>query len=617
MINSQSAHAVSNERIPAWAWAFAFALVLIELIASPFAAATLDTARDLHWAHQIASAQNFPLLGPRIADSFHLTPLWFYLLAPPLLLFGSLNAVSVWVGLLAALQYPLALLLGTRLVDWRLGCLFTAMLALPSLASYTLVTWTHISVVGTAVVLFGLALERDWRQPDKRSALWLGLSILFMLQAHPTLLALCWPVIWLWWRSGDRLWRGLWIAVPAALGLGPLWFSLVRNAFEGVSNSPTMPVSFAPLLEAPGLIWRSLVYGSDAAIHLAANDQGLLIGSMRGVLLIVLIAAAFGLFRLFLSSSDQAAARAQRQRRLAVFAVACIVLYGLLVSWMRPFTWWYMMLGIVPPMALLLALGLYRLPKRLSAVLPGMALFYLLGLSISSLVWTGSQGISRHFPVGFLDLKRPAPQQDVDDSPWLPLYAQDRLARFVCSDSHTVTLHGTAAFILDPTGRLLHSLHCPESPEWRILGQSGPQPESAHWLGIRSVALESQPIQAEQSFAGLALLRIDEVLFPRNGLAIGDAGSEKLRGWAGDAMQSHRLRFELDADRRVAVGNAFFWQSRPEWLKIEADGRAARQLANDEVTQVYVCADCAPGSTVEWIFEFNAPVGYPPDIVAF
>lgn len=616
-MNSLPANAVKNDPIPAWAWVFAFALVLIELIAAPFAAATLDTARDLHWAHQIASAQDFPLLGPRIADSFHLTSLWFYLLAPPLLLFGSLNAVSVWVGLLAALQYPLALLLGTRLVNWRLGCLFVATLALPSLASYTLITWTHISVVGTAVVLFGLALERDWRQPDKRSALWLGLSVLIMLQAHPTLLALCWPIVWLWWRGGDRLRRGLLIAVPAALGLWPLWLALVRNAFDGVSHSPALPISFAPLLETPGLIWRSLVYGSDAVIHLVANDNNALIGSMRGVMLVVVLAAALGLYRLFLSSADRTTPQIQRQRQLARFALACIVLYGLLVSWMRPFTWWYMMLGIVPPAALLQALGLYRLPRWPSAFFPGMALFYLLGFGISSLIWTGSQGISRHFPVGFLDMKKPAPQQDVDDSPWMPLYAQDRLARFVCSDTHTVTLHGTVAFVLDPTGRLLHALHCPQSPEWRILGQREPQAESAHWLGIRSAALASQPIQSERTFAGMALVRIDRVLFPQNGLPIGDAGSEKLRGWAGDTIQTHRLSVELAADQRVAIGNAFFWQARHQWLKIEADGRPVQLLANDQVTQVYACTDCTAGSTVEWIFEFNAPVGYPPDIVAF
>ena len=614
-MNSHPASASSNDRIPSWAWAFAFALVLIELIVAPFSAATLDTARDLHWAYQIASAQTFPLLGPRIADSFHLTALWFYLLAPPLLLFGSLNAVSVWVGLLAALQYPLALLLGTRLVNWRLGSLFVAALALPSLASYTMVTWTHISVVGTAVVLFGLALERDWRQPGKRSALWLGLSVLLMLQAHPTLLALCWPLAWLWWRCSDKLWRGLLIAAPAALGLLPLWFSLARNAFDGVSHSPELPISFAPLLETPGLIWRSLVYGADAAIHLAAGDQTGLIFTLRGLLLIVVLAAVAGLISLLLRRSDGSSNSGLR--RLAGLVISSIVLYALLVSWMRPFTWWYMMLGIVPPVALLLALGLYRLPKLLSAVLSAVGLFCWLSVAISSLVWSGSQGISRHFPVGFVDLKEPAPQQDIDDSPWLPLYAQDRLARFVCSDSHTVTLHGTAAFVLDPTGRLLNALHCPESPEWKILGPSKPEDGTGHWLGIRSAALENHPIEIERTFAGLALVNVDQVLFPEDSLAIGDAGSEKLRGWADGANQTYRVRFELDADQYIAIGNAFFWQARHEWLRIEANGRPAQRLTDDEVTQVYVCADCTDASMVEWTFEFNAPVGYPPDIVAF
>ena len=170
---------------------------------------------------------------------------------------------------------------------------------------------------------------------------------------------------------------------------------------------------------------------------------------------------------------------------------------------------------------------------------------------------------------------------------------------------------------MDPTGRLLHALHCPESPEWKILGPSGPEDGAGHWLGIRSAVLEDHPIEIEQTFAGLALVNVDQVLFPEDSLAIGHAGSEKLRGWADGTNQTYRLRFELDADQHIAIGNAFFWQARHEWLRIEANGRPAQRLTDDEVTQVYVCADCTDASMVEWTFEFNAPVGYPPDIVAF
>ncbi|MEM1080706.1 MAG: hypothetical protein AAGH65_03910 [Pseudomonadota bacterium] len=608
---NQPAHHPSRKP-PRGVWCIMLALWLIAVITAIHAAATLDTARDLHWAWQIASGQSFPLIGPLLAQNIHLTPLWFYLLALPLLMLGSLNAASIWVGALAGLQYPLALALGHRLLDWRLGLLLALTLALPSLTSYTLVTWTHISIANTTVLLFALALERDWRTPSISSAVGLGLSVALMTQAHPTLLALTWPVLVSWWRAPDRWCRALVIALPAALGLYPLWLSLGDEALQA-SQVSAGAINAAVVLDAPRLIIHSVVYGTDASLHLIAEGKNGLLVALRMLMLAVGLLAIWGWI-----SGWRKVDRHQNQsiNTWLLALLSSVLVYALAVALMRPVTWWYMMLGLIPPIALMTALGLHQLPSRLGHWSIGTVSVITLSLMSISLVISGTQGISRYFPIGFVNLKQSSPQQDTDNSPWLPLYAQDRVAQAICTEDQIVTLHGTLAFTLDSTGRLLHQLHCPDTPSWQLLGTNPDNPAMhRHWLGIQAKQAATADLAVAQTIAGMALIEVRQVLYPRSGLAMGNAASEQLRGWAQPPASADRLDFTLAGADRVAIGNAFYWQSRPEWIRIDANGSSARLLLDDGVTQVYECASCDGIEAVNWTLEFAAASGYPPDIV--
>lgn len=592
--------------IPAQAWLLALLLLAIEVATAPFSAATLDTARDLHWAWQIARGDAFPALGPRFADRFELGPIWFYLLSLPLLAGGGVTSASVFTALLAALKYPLALVLGNRLGGARLGVAWMCMLALPSLAWFTQMTWTHISPSLTAALLFGLALLADRRQPDSIRAVMLGTAIMLMLHAHPTLLALAWPALWNCWRGPDRIRRAFYMALPIAASLMPVvlahWFAGGTTTLE----APEPVQITAALSTIPTLVWQTFVYGADSAIHLATSALPALRLPMQ---LLAGFAAAIGLIGLGIGLFT-----APAMRRLAGLTVAMLAVYFVFVALARPVTWWYMMLGALAPASLLLALGWSRLPAR---AVQGLALAVLpiAAALLVGLLRTAVADTTRNFPPGLFNLKVTAEQRSISTVPWLPMLAQDRLARELCRADGGVVLHGTLGFVLDPTGRILHGLHCPEVLEWRLGGQDT---NATHAFAL-AADIPGLPVAA-RAF-GLRHYAVASVLYPEEApLPLARAANEKLRGWASGPARTHVVRARLPAGTRLAIANPFHWQAELEIISVRADGQDAQRVAGDVVTQVFAAAPdpARPevASTYEWIVRFRFNDGFAPDLVA-
>jgi hypothetical protein len=117
-----------------------------------------DLARDLYYGYRIATGQEWVAIGPRVAVGWHLGPVWYYLLARPMFTLGSIAGVVTWVGLLAALKFPLACLLGREVLDAWLGPAWAVALALPGLSSFESIRVAHPSLVAVAslAVLYAL-----------------------------------------------------------------------------------------------------------------------------------------------------------------------------------------------------------------------------------------------------------------------------------------------------------------------------------------------------------------------------------------------------------------------------------------------------------------------------
>lgn len=238
---------------------------LMGLLASP----TVDSIRDVYQAYFIASGQHWPLLGPQLAETIHLGPVWFYLLALPALLGDNWHAVSVFVFALSGLKFYLAWYLGKQLYSPALGLAFALMLALPSWSSTQLLIWTHTSVLETAILAYLLLLRGSLLYARDRSWLCLGTGYSLAIHAHPTAAPFGWLMIFaasavrrrprlvLWWLLGFAI-----PIVPYAL------FQLIHglpdlpglNQYAGTKFAPGGLSEFARLIYSVVVVGPNLFY---------------------------------------------------------------------------------------------------------------------------------------------------------------------------------------------------------------------------------------------------------------------------------------------------------------------------------------------------------------------
>ena len=90
-------------------------LLLMALYVAGYAwsAPHTDSADELMRGYEMARGLAVPLQGPPLGQVLHLGPAWFWLMAPPLLLWKSWLAGALWVGFVASLKFPLAYACGS------------------------------------------------------------------------------------------------------------------------------------------------------------------------------------------------------------------------------------------------------------------------------------------------------------------------------------------------------------------------------------------------------------------------------------------------------------------------------------------------------------------------
>lgn len=182
-----------------------------------------DTYRDLWYAASIAEQLAFPLEGPGIYRTFHLGPLWFYVLAAASLVARLPESAVLLIAALSAAKFPLAYAVGTLAIDRRTGLIAMLVLALPGWWLMELAVLTHTSATSSAVLLVLLFSIRAARNRHLREYIVLGAAIALALHAHPTTAAISGPAL-LYAVSKARGHRWATIAattVPSLLLLAP------------------------------------------------------------------------------------------------------------------------------------------------------------------------------------------------------------------------------------------------------------------------------------------------------------------------------------------------------------------------------------------------------------
>lgn len=379
-------------------------LMLVQVACAIFSStASTDTNRDIYFAQQIASAREFPLLGPQINGMLHMGPVWFYVLAPAAWLVPNAAAVTACMAFIGALQFPLAYCLGTHFGSPREGLLFVLALAAPGFMAVSLVSLTHTIAVIPSLLLGVFAAMAYRARPDWKRASWLGVVSALALNAHPTTLPVL-AALLLWSAIGARGLRHVFlhaaiVAAVVALSFAPMLYAQWRDGFADAATTAQYvhaTLALPSLSKGLFLVYAILDYGPKYMARFWLDMPAVGARWLMAVWAGVVVAAGFGLVARFL--------REPRARRLIALLLGILVLQSIFVCAIRTDMPPWMIYAQWPLIAALLALGLDWICRKGRYGRAAVAAALIVTTAWSFAIWT-------HMAMGgsdFVEMK-PAP----------------------------------------------------------------------------------------------------------------------------------------------------------------------------------------------------------------
>jgi len=556
-------------------FAWAVVALLAATDAAPYFVAFIeaDFARDLHAALGIVQGRAFPLEGPVISATAHLGPAWYYALALPMALGGSLTAVVAAIAIVSCLQYPLAYVLGREAIDRSAGLAFAIALASPGIGSLASVWIAHPSVTVTLTLATLLCL---WRAHAHASPAWLagsGAAFGLALHAHPTTLPLAIPAavvaVEVVRRRGASGVAGA--AAAVALAAAP-FLPLLAGYREQVDDALALSARIsddARTLDVPSMVtvaWNFAWRVPDLVVGTWVSSAGTPLYAWRAFLAATTAAAASGAALLLMRGRPA-------ERRALLLAAGALVAGLLFVIAIREVTRFYMLYAVLPALALSVALGLVGLARyggRGGAI---VAPALLAGI----VAWALVVGVARVARAVDDDLRLPAllgahvDLRHVQDAPYVRLtYLSvrhvDQLGRRLCADG-VVHVFGDLAQIVDSQFNVSARLRCGDASRV-VIGGTPRAGEHALFLVPRA-ALE--PRAALRDLGGFGFGRVDEVLLDRPSIALARGEDYPFRRGCGPPSVHE---FEL-ATRRAAtlvLANGLAITCPMRVLRLERDG---------------------------------------------
>jgi hypothetical protein len=556
---------------PRWHWLIVAALMAGQLWCGVFAAvASSDTSRDVYFAQQIALGQAFPLTGPAINAALHLGPLWYYLLAVPLLLVPNAAAVTGTMGLLSATQFPLAYLLGRRLCSAGEGLLFAACLALPGWIVTAFGSLTHPIMVIPSLLLAAFVALAYRARPDAWRAGATGGVLALMCAAHPTLV------------------------LPGILLLAWCMVHAPRRALALAHAGLMAAIVFASL--APMLYEQWQVGFADAATAAAYTSTEWSRPSLGAALELIHAVVVFG---------PQYVTRYWLLHSLFVTAIR-----AQMPPWMIYAHWLFV--------AALLALGLgWYLRFRLAGPVFGLLLAFTSAWTVSIYAWLNGTTVFANIQPspgkhGFMDVRdyedREGPSFRLPRVPFHQLFA---LGEALCEP---VSLYGHYAQQIDYTYAASAMRACRTSRHVQFGGM--PQPGRKAWFGLTRAAWEELGLHPERWLGNLgtgapyAVWHSPVALTP-----VVPTFANFPRTLAGE-VEEFTLEFAAPADVALLVSHRAHRLLPFEVVAARADGQPVAARYHDLTAAVFRAARPATAASVQWRLEIRANRNYV-DVLGF
>jgi len=579
-------------------------VVLVAAYAAPYLLQPIegDLARDLYHGYRISSGLEWPTAGPKIGEGWHLGPAWYYLLALLLLIVRSIAGAVATVGLLAALKFPLAYVLGREWVDTRFGIAWAILLALPGVATFESIWVAHPSLTAAASLAVVFAL---WRAVERRSYPWMYAACLgfgLALHAHPTALPLGLLLALAFARMGP------WGAKQA--GAAVVCAALVLAPFAPLlADAPTQAREFAEFSQ--GVAAASGAFRLRDILPVAANigwhvpnlvvdtflgDSRALSSGWRiflGVLhAIVLAGIVLSLARPVLGL-----------RRLAVAALAFTMFSAIVVVAVRGETRFYMVYALAPAIALVQAIGLRAFARSGWPGAGPLAGGLLAGVVVAFAAVAGARFVEAaqghvRLPALFgaqMDL-RIGPKTGYAELDSLPLWDLDALGRALC-DAGSVRAYGDLAIVVDSQFNVPARIHCGERAHVVLGGAPGPGDEALYMLRADAVG-DGSPTRR---YGALRLGDVASIPVPGRGVEVASGSTYPARPLCAPASL-HTIEFTAATAGALVIATALPAQCPITLRRVTANGRdveATRHLLS------YFVHPPEPGAETKWRLEIE------------
>ena len=501
-----------NWRVAALDLGLIAVLVLVHL--SVFAQAVLhtDLARDASVALMLLNEGQWPLLGPIMAGRLQLGPAWYYVLALLLAPGAGILGLQVGLGLLSALQFPLAYVCGRRLHSAASGRLWAVLLVLPAWSSFELIYPQHTTLTAPLLLGFAACALGYWRELRAHQLVAAALLASLAVHAHPSAAGLLIPTLALvgWATLHRRLSLSLAFVcgVAVLLPFAPMLVALgngdadLLQALAGHYGSGEGEIS---LLSAPSLIWQTLAGGGAYLVEDLLSLGPTAAAGWQTVFALMLVLAALGLWH------QRAEPSMRRATAILALSAVAMLLSALLLRAFHPY---YMTTALRVALLGLLALGLSGFTRMfdrsswrargvlavglIAAVLPALAL----AASLRSL----HAGAGLRFAVLPLFEVKQAALPSVD-LPLQPLRRLDRQAGAVCRLAGAA-LHGPWAAITRNNYGLVLRLHCPTT----MLIGGGDSGEQRHVAAVGGAMAHALDAPALTRAGGLGLFEVRRIV---------------------------------------------------------------------------------------------------------
>lgn len=566
-----------------------FVLMLPLLAMTVYGAVSMDLARDVFIARRVLDGTAWPLTGPILAGTLHLGPVWYYALAMLLFLVGgSWQLTTLAMGTFAALQIPLAYLVGKALLDRRLGLIWAALLIVPGWATFNGLLPSHPQLAAPLMLAFLLCVARYWRRPRRKYFFGMALCFTLALHAHPSSLALGWVGLIACLRACRRgECRAVDLIVAALIVALPLlpflyWDATRGFADLGAAGTYATKVDLAANLANAGALLDGIAYGAlrywfDVMLAWPRWRANLAIA----LLALLSLPALFGLLRLLL---------ARHTRPLVLFALGATAAALLSVAAIRDVTPFYMTTPVQVMLAGLLALGFAGLgDARLAMASRGSMLAAALLAGV--LVTNGSAHfqVRGAWPFGWWPLID-AKHEPSPTTPLLlmPAYAMRASGRFLCSQP-APSVHGVYASHVVMNYEIDMRLACARHD---VLGGGG-EVGRQHWLGLSRALFAQLDVEPELRLGPLGVVRA--VPFPP-GRSIAPHTEPSYPSYTPPpaAMRESHTHVPLDQDEYLVVSDIALMFAGGYQIEASIDGRRLQPKARDAVSTVYACDACTP-----------------------